>query len=248
MFYIFIYLPSQRSDGYYATARLAESYVVATVNGGLMNTKNLLRISLILISSVSMQAQNEEVKLVETLKESLAYTLHYESERSFGNARGQKHYIDLVSPAITKILELPISTVLLARSIEHRAYGFKEYKTHLAVVAKMHYDLVQTYMGATRAQYEKVILFQERVLEVIIKKYSDETIDAAHNAHEIIAILDNLVQQFYREKESLEERIRLAVALSETQRNGYGEFLNKPFSDEDVHECARHIFYGAQRP
>lgn len=37
----------------------------------------------------------------------------------------------------------------------------------------------------------------------------------------------------------------MAVLLSEAQRSCYGDrFLNETFSDEDVHENARHIFHG----
>lgn len=202
----------------------------------LMNVKNLLCIGVMVASALPVDAQNEDVKSVEMLKESLAYTLHYESER-IGNARDQQHYIDLVAPAVTKILELPVSVALLDKQ--------KEKKVHLAVIGQTLYDLVQVYIGTTRIQYEKVLLFKKRVLEVLIKKYSDEIIDATQNAREIIAILDGLVQAFYLEKRSFEERVQMAVLLSEAQRSGYGDLLlNEAFSDEDVHEKARHIFNG----
>lgn len=159
-----------------------------------MKIKNLFGIGVMVVSALPVHAQNEDAKSAGILKESLAYTLHYESER-IGNARDQQHHIDLVTPAVKKILELPVSIALLDKQ--------KEKKEHLAVVGQTLYDLVQVYIGTTRIQYEKVLLFKKRVLEVLIKKYSDEIIDAAQNAHEIIAILDDLVQRFYREKHLL---------------------------------------------
>lgn len=201
-----------------------------------MNVKNLLCTGVMLVSALSVYAQNEDEKSVKMLKESLAYTLHYESER-IGNARDQQHYIDLVAPVVTKILELPVSTALLDKQ--------KEKKMHLGVVGQTFYDLVQVYIGTTRIQYEKALLFKERVLEVLIKKYSDEVINAAQNAHEIVTILDDLVQKFYREKRSFEERVQMAVLLSEAQRSNYGDKLfNEIFSDEDVNESAHHILHG----
>jgi hypothetical protein len=201
-----------------------------------VNVKNLLCVGFMMASALPVCAQNGDEKSVEMLKESLAYTLHYESER-IGNARDQQYYIDLVAPVVTKILELPVSIALLDKQ--------KEKRVHLAVVGQTLYDLVQVYIGTTRTQYEKVLLFKERVVEVLIKKYSDEIIDVAQNAHEIVAILDGLVQEFYREKRSFEERVQMAVLLSEAQRSSYGEkFLSETFSDEDVNKSARHIFHG----
>lgn len=114
------------------------------------------------------------------------------------------------------------------------------------MVGQMCYGLVQVYPALTREQYEKRMPMYERLLEIIIKKYCDETIDAAQNAREIIAILDDLVKRFYLEKTSVAERTAMAVWLSESQRNNYpDEFSDVMPSDESLNDNANRMVHNA---
>lgn len=177
-------------------------------------------------------------EFLDKAKEGLANLLYNESERSFGNIRDQQHYIDLVTPAITQILALPVSKSLSGKR--------KEKILHIMMVGQMCYILVQAYPALTQEQYKKIIPTQERLLEIIINKYCDETIDAAQNAREIIAILDDLVKKFYREKTSCAERTAMAVWFSESQRNNYPDaFSDVMSSDECLNDNANRMLHNA---